>query len=260
MKNIEIKDKNIYNLINHLDVNKNDVLLITSDVVQILLKYKNEEIDFNKLIDSFIEKIGNSGTVLFPTYSWNFCKGLGFDYYKTIPETGSLPKIALKRKDFLRTRHPIYSFAVSGKDKEKLYNIDCESGWSSESIFNYLYENEAKNLFIGMDYKNGFTFDHFIEEKNKVKYRFFKTFTGEYINKENKKSIKNYKMFVRNLKLNGATEINPRLDEVMLEAKCYKKYRFNEIDISLINLKIAGDIIDKDIKNNGNLIFSRSLI
>ena len=36
-------------------------------------------------------------------------------------------------------------------------------------------KNNAKNLFIGMDYKDGFTFDHFIEEKNKVDYRFFKT-------------------------------------------------------------------------------------
>ena len=66
-------------------------------------------------------------------------------------------------------------------------------------------------------------------------------------------------MFVRDLKLNSPTEVNPRLDQIMFEAKCYKKYKCNEIDIGLINLKMAGDIIDKDIKNNGNLVFSRSL-
>ena len=32
----------------------------------------------------------------------------------------------------------------------------------------------AKNLFIGIDYKNGFTFDHYFEEKIGVDYRYFK--------------------------------------------------------------------------------------
>ena len=47
---------------------------------------------------------------------------------------------------------------------------------------------------------------------------------------------------------------------IMIKANCYKKYRFNEIDIGLINLKIAGDILDKDLKSKGELIFSRLLV
>ena len=257
---VNIKDQNIYNLVNHLDLQENDIILITSDLVKILTKYKSDEINFNKFIDTFVEKVGKTGTILLPTFSWDFCKGLGFNYYKTVPETGSLPKIALRRDDFIRTKHPIYSFAVTGKDKEKLYEIESESGWGEKSIFNYLYEKNAKNLFIGLDYKEGFTFDHYIEEKNKVKYRFFKTFSGEYTDKENKKLIKSYKMFVRDLDLNSGTIINPILDDIMIKANCYKKYKFNEIDIGLINLKIAGDILDNDLKSKGELIFSRLLV
>ena len=36
------------------------------------------------------------------------------------------------------------------------------------------YKSGAKNLFIGIDYKNGFTFDHYFEEKIGVDYRYFK--------------------------------------------------------------------------------------
>ena len=46
----------------------------------------------------------------------------------------------------------------------------------------------------------------------------------------------------------------------MIKANCYKKYKFNEIDIGLINLKIAGDILDNDLKSKGELIFSRLLV
>ena len=257
--NNEIQNHSIYDLVNYIDVKKDDILLITSDLVKVMTRYKSNEIDFDKFIDSFINKIGKNGTILFPTFSWDFCKGLGFDYYKTVPETGSLPKLALKRNDFLRTKHPIYSFAVSGKDKEKLYNIDPKSGWSNNSIFNYLYENNAKNLFIGIDYKQGFTFDHHIEERNKVKYRFYKSFKGEYTDRQKIKSIKNYKMYVRDLQLTSGTIINPDLDEIMEKAKCYKKYKFNEIDIGLINLKIAGNILDKDVNGKRELILTRSL-
>ena len=256
----KITDNNIYNLVNHLDIKKNDILLITSNTVPIIIEYKKKgTVNFNKFIDKFLEKLGKNGTLLFPTFSWNFCKGLGFDYYKTSSETGSLSKIALQRSDFTRTKHPIYSFAVTGKDSKKLFKLDYKSGWGKDSVFDYLYKNNAKNLFIGMDYKDGFTFDHFIEEKNKVDYRFFKTFSGSYTDKNKKTIIKKYKMFVRDLNLNGRTEINPKLDKILIKNNCYKKYKLSNINIGLINLKTAGKIMDEDIKKNGGLIFSRSL-
>ena len=256
----KIYEKNLLNLVNNLDIRKNDTILLTSNTLPILTRYKKiDKTFFNNFIDTFLKKIGTGGTLLLPTFSWNFCKGLGFDYYNTVPETGSLSKIVLSRNDFIRTKHPIYSFAVSGKYKNYLYKIDTKSGWSKKSIFGFLYRNNAKNLFIGLDYKDGFTFDHFIEEKNKVSYRFFKTFKGMYVGKNKKKKIKKYKMFVRNPKLNGRTEINHKLDNIMWKKGCYKKYEFNKIKIGLVYLKKAGDIMDNDIKSNGKLIFSKKL-
>ena len=95
----------------------------------------------------------------------DFCIGKEYDIRSDKSETGSLSKVALQRSDFRRTKHPIYSFAVSGKDREKLLSLDDQSGWGPNSLFAYFHKSGAKNLFIGIDYKNGFTFDHYFEEK-----------------------------------------------------------------------------------------------
>ena len=189
-------NKDFINFLDNLKINKGDILYIASDITRILLHHKRKEEKFyaNDLIDYFLERVGSKGSLLFPTFNWGFCKGETFDYNKTPSETGSLSKIALLREDFLRTKHPIYSFVVKGKDQDYLYNLDDESGWGPKSLFAYFYENNAKNLFIGIDYKNGFTFDHYFEEKIGVDYRYFKYFEAKYINRQGKEQTKKYKM------------------------------------------------------------------
>ena len=147
-----LKDKNFCDFIDNLNITKGDILYVASDITQILLYYKSKKISFNpnEFIDYLYLKVGDEGTLLFPTFNWDFLRGKTFDYNNTPSMSGSLSKIALKRGDFLRTKHPIYSFAVKGKDKEQLFNLDDKSGWGKNSIFAYFHENSAKNLFIEM--------------------------------------------------------------------------------------------------------------
>ena len=86
-------------------------------------------------------------------------------------------------KDFKRTKHPIHSFAVFGKHKNYLCNLENKSSWGEDSPFKFLYKN-AKNLFIGIDYKNGFTMDHYFEQLTNVKYRYHKDFKSTYIDEK----------------------------------------------------------------------------
>lgn len=249
------------NFLDRIDIKKNDVLYIASDITKILIYFKKINIKFdpNVIIDFFLKKIGDKGVLLFPTFNWSFCRGIEFDILNTPSETGSLSKLALKRKEFKRTKHPIYSFAVTGKDKEHLCNLDDESGWGKNSLFAYFHENNAKNLFIGINYKNGFTFDHYFEEKIGVDYRYFKYFEASYIDYDRKKSIKKYKMYVRDLDKNIVTSINPKLDNVLKKRGGYKKYFFEDIYFGLVDMKIAGDIMEEDIKSKGGLIFAEKI-
>ena len=112
---------NLELLLNKLKIKKGDKVLVTSNILRILLKFKKKEINFNPniLIDTLKKKIGKNGTLLIPTYNWDFCRGKTFDYNKTPSQSGALGNIALKRKDFMRSFNPIYSLAVTGKDKKK---------------------------------------------------------------------------------------------------------------------------------------------
>lgn len=245
-------------IINHLDINKGDIVYVCSDITGLLLDARKNKKNFNveKFIDSIIKKVGSEGTILFPTFNWNFCKKETFDIINTPSQCGSLTNQVLKRKDFKRTQHPIYSFSVCGKDQKKLIEMDNKSGWSENSPFGYLFKEKAKNLFIGIDYKNGFTMDHYFEQKNNVKYRYHKNFTAEYIDEKKNISLKTYSMFVRDIDKIDSTGINPILDDILIKNSGYKKYEINNIYFGIIYLDIAGKIIDEDIKKERNLIFS----
>ena len=92
---------------------------------------------------------------------------------------------------------------VSGKDAEKICNLNHQSCFGKDSPFAYLINNDGKNLYIGLEkIDDAFTFDHVAEEESLVEYRFFKEFSGTIIDKLGKKKNESYKMYVRDLNLN----------------------------------------------------------
>ena len=66
-------------LLKDFNLNKGDTIMLVSDVSFLLHTYKknNKYFDINLFIDSVLEKIGKEGTLLIPTYNYDFCKGCG---------------------------------------------------------------------------------------------------------------------------------------------------------------------------------------
>ena len=222
-------------LINKFKIQKGDKIIISSDLLRLLMKSKKEEVNFNpdNLIDILKEKIGKNGTLFIPTFNWDFLKGKTFFSNKTQSHSGSLGNIALKRKDFLRSFNPVYSFAVTGKDKKKICcqkHVDC---FSLNSPFGYLIKNKGKNLFIDCHFKDpnetvfiGFPFQHVVEQTIKVPYRYIKEFEGFYSNNKNiKKKIK-IKFYAHNLKLKYRMLLKRKLHTALLKKKNYSKRNF----------------------------------
>jgi aminoglycoside 3-N-acetyltransferase len=237
-------------VVDYLDINEGDILLVGSDITLLGLNayYNGEQFEPNKFIDSIIRKIGQKGTLLFPTYNWGFCKGETFDYKNTVSRTGSLSNAALKRKDFVRTKHPIYSFAVWGRDSDKLYHMNNISSFGKDSPFAYMKENGAKMLIIGVSYQNSFTFMHHVEEMEKAPYRYLKSFTSKYIDEKGEESIRTYSMYVRNLELGVETKFD--LENEMKESGAAKHYTINNVEIINVDLKKAYEVIKDNIINN----------
>ena len=252
---------NFENIIEQINIVSGDKLLVSSSILKLLmkLKKKNEKFNPNIIIDSLINKIGSSGTLMFPAFNWNFCKGKDFYYNKTLSMTGSLSNFALKRKDFKRTKNPIYSFAVTGKDKDYICNLNHTNCFGLNSPFGYLIKNHGKNLFIDIDYKEGFAFDHVAEETVGVDYRYFKNFSGFYIDKFKNKTRVNYRMYVRNLSLNVVTAIDKKLDEVLTKNNAYEKENSNGIRFILIDLYKAYELMLRDLKSRDGLIYAKKI-
>lgn len=246
------KYTNIADIPKQLGLQRGDVLLISSDVRRLVFEAmsQGDSTDLNSFLEEFMDVVGTEGTILIPTYNWDFCKGKTFDYRTTPCKTGSLGKIALKRADFIRTKHPIYSFAVWGKDADRLYRMENTDSFGQDSPFAYLKEKGAKNLFIDVTYQNSFTYVHYVEEwEGNVPYRYCKDFTAGYIDEQGMESVRTYSMFVRDLDRDVQVTIDP-MESVFAEDQAVKQYTINDIPFRMLDLGKAYQLIREDIVNN----------
>lgn len=231
-----------------LGIKKNDTVFVSSDILMLLydsIKEK-QKITADEIINILQELIGENGNLIFPTYNWGFCKGETFDYKNTPSQTGTLSQIALNRKDFKRTKHPIYSFAVWGKNTEDLTSLEYKSSFGKGSVFEWFYKHNAKNLFINVSYQNSATFVHSLEEKCNVKYRFLKEFTSKYIDEQGHIENKTYSMYVRYLDKPISATINP-MHEIFLKENCVQESKLGHSFLRLLDMKKAYDLVEYNI-------------
>ena len=239
------------------EINKGDVLYVISDILELSKAERADGLRFDRdaFIDGLKEMVGEEGTILFPTFNWDFCKGVAFDMRKTPSKTGALTTQALKRADFKRTRHPLYSFAVWGKDTEELVNMDNENAFGPGSVFDYMYEKNAKSLVIGLHVLDGMTYVHHVEHMVGVPFRFTKYFTAPYIDMEGKEKEYTCSMYVRDLEMNALEieQFKPLADILEKDGVShtwdYKGVEFHVISLRELDTYVRKDITENDSRN-----------
>lgn len=239
----------------YFDIHEGDIVFISSDAGLMAYEaFKNKAAksaaDLNAFIDGLIDVVGPSGTVILPTYNWDFCKGITFDYRHTPCRTGALGKLALKRKDFRRTKHPIYSFAVHGKYQNQLVSMNNTDSFGIDSPFHFFREHNVINIIIDVSLLHSFTFVHYVEEiSGVVKYRYIKNFTAGYIDENGAEDVRTYSMFVRDLDLNVESAIDP-IEEDLLYCNAEKKFCVNSSVIRRLEFAKAFPVILDDVCKN----------
>ena len=237
----------------YMEIEKGDIIFISSDTMVMRCDiYRSEEKDnrIEHLIDGLINAVGKNGTIIFPTYNWDFCRGERFDYFATPCMTGSLGEIALKRTEFKRTKHPIYSFAVLAKYQEELCNMNNIDSFGVDSPFNFFMEKNVKNYLIDVSLMRSFTYVHFVEQQSgMVNYRYIKKFTADYTDENGNTLKKTYSMFVRDLGLDVESTVD-LIESDLINGGVEKVFMINHSKIKKIELGKAYNIILDDIKNN----------
>lgn len=235
------------------DIQKDDKVYLVSDILElsIIAKENGEKFDMNIFIDSLIEKVGPEGTIMIPTFNWGFCKGELFDIRKTVSRTGALGNAAMRRADFKRTKHPIYSFMVWGKDKELLTEMDPKDGFGPGSVFEYMHREKAKSLVVGLHTMAGLTFCHYVEQAVGVPFRYVKDFTAEYIDADGNKEMRTYSMCVRDLDMDPqyVDEFRP-LGNILEALNVSVNYKFNGIEFHVVDLVNMYKVEEIDILLN----------
>ena len=250
--------KEFHEKLDEIGVGKGDILYVGSDVTAIVVnamrelefKTKQDQTDFlNALVDELKAHVTEEGTLLFPVYTWTICKGGDFDYRTTQGEVGSFNNFILNnRKDFIRTKHAIYSFMVWGRDAKKLYDMDNQEAWGKASPFYYMHQNGAKELDLSVTALRSMTFKHYVEMSLKVPYRYPKYFICNYTDANGVTEERTYSMWVRSMDVKlTSTQDNPFFEEKNVG----KSVDFRGWKINVIDLKGAYEVLKDDLLNNG---------
>ena len=102
---------------------------------------ENNEHVCQLILDSFLEILGDDGTLLVPTYTYSFCENHDFDVKNSPSTIGPFPEFFRKQKNVIRSEDPIFSVAgIGSKSKELLYNLP-HTCFGKNSIYDRLRKN-----------------------------------------------------------------------------------------------------------------------
>lgn len=178
--------------------NKN--ILVISDFMKILtineFRYSDKILSY--FFEKFIDLIRKDGNLIVPTGNINMVNSqLIYDIDKTKSwKFGSFSEKVRTSNNSFRTKNPIISYAIIGKnarDLEKLKNKNC---YGYKSPNEWFVENNVYVLNLGIHPKNGCSTIHHTEYLVNVPYRFVKKFQIK-IKNQNKIYKKNFYLNVR---------------------------------------------------------------
>ncbi len=238
-------------LIDNFELKKGDKIWLSSELIQLVLKFKANNIKFDGslLLDAFQQAIGEEGTLLLPTFTFEFSNKKYYDINNTKGATGALGNIALQRKDFKRTQHPMHSFAVWGKDQEKLISMTNRHAFGMDSPFGYCVGAHVKQIILGTDYVHAMTFIHYAEAVCNVPYRFSKNFTGTYVDISGQAEERTYDYAARKMEIEPEERFN-RIGKILEEQGISQKIDIDQLPCYSIDLAKSFPVICNDIINN----------
>lgn len=244
-----IKEKNLKKKINtlflKLKIKKGSKIIFHSNSAGIL-QFINKEKSLDLLFNMLMKKIGANGTLIVPTYNYDFTKGKTFDKKKSPSHVGFFSNYLLKKFSLNRSNDPIFSHLIFGKLSRKLIKIESKEVFGKQSIFNQ-FEKLNFRIVCFCCSPATITFNHFIENKMQVKYRFKKKFTGR-IKSKNSYNTKSLIYYVG--KKNISYTITDKNILKLVDNTNFIKVNFGKFICYSVDVKYYLRAIQKGIRNN----------
>ena len=127
-------------------LNRGELVLVHSDASAVIKLLGDANLDraLELMRLSFAEILGDEGTLLVPTFNWNFCKGHPYDAAKTQSQLGLFSNYILNRPEAIRSVHPFFPFSGIGPHAHSLFSGISKSSFGLESVFDRLMQSNGK--------------------------------------------------------------------------------------------------------------------
>jgi len=128
------------------------------------------------ILESIQTVIGDSGTLIVPTFTYSFPARQIYDLDESPSDCGIFAEYVRLHRDSIRSSDPCISVAAIGNDAEHLTELAPTNAYGDGSLFQKFYECGGKVCNLNFD--AGSTFVHYVERQLNVPYRYDKTFEG----------------------------------------------------------------------------------
>ncbi|HEY60651.1 MAG TPA: DUF4910 domain-containing protein [Anaerolineae bacterium] len=222
IEGMQEKKAKVIDLLKQAGVNSGDIVLVHSDST-LAMKLSGAEswAEALQFLQSCFEAVlGESGTLIVPTFTYDFCKGKPYNHLSTPSTVGFFTNHIRRNPHAVRSFHPIFSFAAIGGQAHTICDKVSKSSFGKDSVFDRLFHSDSKLLFFNTTF-DYCTFIHYVEQQMNVDYRYKKYFTGEVFDGI-KKYIDTFDFFVRYLDRNVTVALQP-MSQRLLQSGCMKQ-------------------------------------
>ncbi len=206
------------------------------------------------VIDAFLAALGPEGTLIMPTFNFDFCKGEPWDIRHTPSRMGVLTEFVRRHPDSRRVFHPIYSFAVLGRRAAEFGDLQYRSSYGPRSVFARLRAIQGKIMIIGLSYNDSMTFFHHVEELEGVNYRYMKSFTGQVTDGAGRTTTETFSMLVRDLDQGVITAVDP-MGALLENNGVVSVQNIGEAQVKLMSADQVYEETARAMKDNPHLLF-----
>lgn len=191
------------------------------------------------LCDELRNAIGESGTIVVPTFNFGFCRGEPYDPAAT-PSSGMgvFSEYIRNIPGARRSPHAMQSVAAIGGMAATICEPDPPSAFDPEGAFGRMLALDTKLLLLGAS-SQAASLVHFAEERAAVPYRYWKTFSGQY-RRDGAWGEAQYSMYVRELTRDPRLLLRP-VAEALAAAGRLRKARLGR---GVIQCCLARDFVD----------------
>lgn len=227
-----------------------DTILLMADLTRMAWRMRRSGAPFHagRLLDAFLDAVSPGGLVLVPTFTHHLGDGAAFDVRNTPSISGALAGAALAHPRFLRTGHPLHSFAVAGNGAGALASTEHEGSFDADSPFAHLLRSKARLIAFDLPPDDAFTFVHHAEALAHVPYRRYRRMHFRHTDREGRTRDRIYSIMA---KRRGHINAFGRLVPLLERAGALQERSLDGARVLLVDIAAAHAVVLSDIRDNG---------